>query len=37
MNVPATPLLEVQHVSKYFGRVNALQDVSMDVRAGEVM
>lgn len=37
MNTPATPLLEVRHVSRYFGRVNALQDVSMDVQAGEVM
>jgi simple sugar transport system ATP-binding protein len=34
---PATPLLEVQNVSKYFGSVIALQDVSMDVHAGEVM
>jgi simple sugar transport system ATP-binding protein len=37
MSTPTTPLLEVQHVSKYFGSVVALQDVSMDVRAGEVM
>ncbi|MDQ3467796.1 MAG: ATP-binding cassette domain-containing protein [Chloroflexota bacterium] len=33
----STPLLEVQHVSKYFGNVIALQDVSMRVDAGEVM
>ncbi|MDP9363303.1 MAG: ATP-binding cassette domain-containing protein [Chloroflexota bacterium] len=32
-----TPLLEVQNVSKYFGGVIALQDVSMSVHAGEVM
>jgi simple sugar transport system ATP-binding protein len=31
-----TPLLEVRHVSKFFGSVNALQDVSLTVRAGEV-
>ena len=30
------PLLEVHHVSKYFGSVIALKDISMDVRAGEV-
>ncbi|MGH8873807.1 MAG: ATP-binding cassette domain-containing protein [Acidimicrobiia bacterium] len=32
----ATPLLEVKHISKYFGSVIALEDVSMFVRAGEV-
>ncbi|MBA2755655.1 MAG: sugar ABC transporter ATP-binding protein [Chloroflexia bacterium] len=32
-----TPLLEVRHVSKYFGGVIALADISMDVHAGEVM
>ncbi|HVS48185.1 MAG TPA: ATP-binding cassette domain-containing protein [Candidatus Dormibacteraeota bacterium] len=31
-----TPLLEVRHVSKYFGSVIALKDISMEVRAGEV-
>ncbi len=31
------PLLEVQNVSKYFGGVIALADISMDVHAGEVM
>src|SRR5436305_8412500 len=31
------PLLDVQNVSKYFGRVIALEDISMSVRAGEVM
>jgi simple sugar transport system ATP-binding protein len=30
------PLLEVRNVSKYFGNVIALQDISMQVRAGEV-
>jgi simple sugar transport system ATP-binding protein len=33
----ATPLVEVQGISKYFGRVIALQDISMRVGAGEVM
>lgn len=33
----STPLLEVQHVSKYFGQVIALKDISMSVSAGEVM
>ncbi len=31
------PLLEVRSVSKYFGSVIALQDISMAVNAGEVM
>jgi simple sugar transport system ATP-binding protein len=31
-----TPLLEVRSVSKYFGNVNALRDVSVSVGAGEV-
>jgi simple sugar transport system ATP-binding protein len=31
-----TALLEVEHVSKYFGSVIALQDISAFVRAGEV-
>jgi simple sugar transport system ATP-binding protein len=31
------PLLEVQHVSKLFGSVIALHDISMIVHAGEVM
>ena len=31
-----TPLLEIRNVSKYFGSVIALQDVSAFVRAGEV-
>lgn len=30
------PLLEARHVSKYFGSVVALKDVSLEVRAGEV-
>jgi simple sugar transport system ATP-binding protein len=30
------PLLEVRNVSKYFGSVNALQDISLTVNAGEV-
>ena len=30
------PLLEARHVSKYFGSVIALSDVSLEVRAGEV-
>jgi simple sugar transport system ATP-binding protein len=32
-----TPILEVQAVSKHFGTVVALQDISMSVNAGEVM
>src|SRR6266566_1002833 len=31
------PLLEVQEVSKYFGSVIALKDVSMRVNSGEVL
>src|SRR3989442_12158673 len=31
------PLLEVQEVSKYFGSVITLKDISMRVNAGEVM
>jgi simple sugar transport system ATP-binding protein len=30
------PLLEARHISKYFGSVIALRDVSLEVRAGEV-
>ena len=30
------PLLEARAVSKYFGSVNALQDVTLNVGAGEV-
>ncbi|MDH5294791.1 MAG: ATP-binding cassette domain-containing protein, partial [Acidimicrobiia bacterium] len=32
----AKPILEINNVSKYFGSVIALQDVSMFVRPGEV-
>ena len=32
-----TPLLEARGISKYFGHVVALEDISMDVRPGEVM
>jgi simple sugar transport system ATP-binding protein len=32
----SVPLLEVRHVSKFFGSVIALKDISMEVRAGEV-
>lgn len=35
--VSGVPLLEAQGLAKSFGRVTALQDVSMSVRAGEVM
>ncbi|HEX3589404.1 MAG TPA: ATP-binding cassette domain-containing protein [Pseudonocardiaceae bacterium] len=31
-----TPLLEVREISKFFGSVNALQGISMAVRAGQV-
>jgi simple sugar transport system ATP-binding protein len=33
----STPLVEVQNISKYFGQVIALKDISMRVDAGEVM
>ena len=36
MNTKAAPLLEVDGISKYFGSVVAVKDVSMFVRAGEV-
>ncbi len=32
-----TPLIEARGVTKYFGSVIALEDISMQVRAGEVM
>ncbi len=32
----AVPVLEARNISKYFGRVIALQNVSLSVRAGEV-
>jgi simple sugar transport system ATP-binding protein len=31
------PLIEVQNISKYFGTIVALKEISMSVRAGEVM
>jgi simple sugar transport system ATP-binding protein len=34
--VTQTPLLEVRNVSKFFGNVNALRDISVGVNAGEV-
>jgi simple sugar transport system ATP-binding protein len=34
--VKDTPLLEVRNVSKFFGNVNALKDISVSVGAGEV-
>lgn len=35
--IERTPLIEVRSISKYFGTVIALQDISMSVHAGEVM
>jgi simple sugar transport system ATP-binding protein len=35
-DVAPAPLLEARHVSKYFGSVTALRDVSLQVNAGEV-
>jgi simple sugar transport system ATP-binding protein len=32
-----TPIIELRNASKYFGSVIALEDISMDVKAGEVM
>lgn len=37
MSQNGTPLIEVRNISKYFGSVIALSDVSMAVGAGEVM
>jgi simple sugar transport system ATP-binding protein len=37
MSDQSVPLLEVRHVSKIFGSVVALRDISMTVHAGEVM
>ncbi len=37
MNTQSAPLIEVQDVSKSFGSVVALKDISMKVNAGEVM
>src|SRR5579859_7331509 len=37
MDTQTTPIIDVQNVSKYFGSVIALKDISMSVRAGEVM
>src|SRR5438067_11476882 len=37
INTQTLPLLEVQDVSKYFGSVIALKDISMKVHAGKVM
>jgi simple sugar transport system ATP-binding protein len=34
---PAPPLLEVRHLSKSFGAVQALKEVSMRIGAGEVV
>ena len=32
-----TALLSIQHIAKHYGAINALQDVSFDVHAGEVL
>jgi len=37
MSTTNTALIDVQNVSKYFGSVIALKDISMSVNAGEVM
>jgi simple sugar transport system ATP-binding protein len=37
MATSTAPLVEVRGVSKYFGNVVALEDISMSVRAGEVL
>src|SRR5438094_9940656 len=36
-NTQTTPLMDVQNISKYFGSVIALKDISMRVGAGQVM
>jgi simple sugar transport system ATP-binding protein len=37
MNTATAPMVEVRNISKYFGNVTALNDVTMSVYAGEVM
>jgi simple sugar transport system ATP-binding protein len=37
MSETQPPIIEISHVSKYFGRVQALRDISMSLYAGEVM
>jgi simple sugar transport system ATP-binding protein len=37
MNTQTAPLIEVQSVSKIFGSVIALKDISMKVNAGELV
>jgi simple sugar transport system ATP-binding protein len=37
VNQGGAPLIDVDHISKYFGSVIALKDVTMQVQAGEVM
>ena len=37
MSTTNTALIDVQNISKYFGSVIALKDISMSVNAGEVM
>jgi len=32
-----TPLIEIRNITKYFGRVHALRDISMTLNPGEVM
>ncbi|MFI5806260.1 ATP-binding cassette domain-containing protein [Streptomyces sp. NPDC051561] len=33
---PRVPLVELDHVSKYYGNIKALEDVSLEVHAGEI-
>ena len=37
MSTEIAPLIAVRHISKFFGNVLALEDISMEVRPGEVM
>lgn len=37
MSTNGTPMIDVRNISKFFGNVIALSDVSMNVHAGEVM
>ena len=37
MSINGNPMIEVRNISKFFGSVIALSDVSMNVHAGEVM
>ena len=35
MTDPAKPIIQIQNVSKRFGKVTAVDNVSLDINAGE--